>query len=99
MLSRLKEFLTFRDSQFEDVSRGNLNTVVYRDFSAGLVTAMTAIPMAIGFAMAMGLRPEQGLIAGTMARLVGAHVWRLQVSGVRPDGRLHSAHLRGDAEV
>jgi len=71
VLARLKEFLTFRDSRFEDVTRDNLSNVLYRDFSAGLVTAMTAIPMAMGFSMANGLRPEQGLIAGAVACLVG----------------------------
>lgn len=71
MRERLKQFLTIRDSRFEDLNRDNYKTVLYRDFSAGLVTAMTAIPMAMGFAMAMGLRPEQGIIAGAMACLVG----------------------------
>lgn len=32
---------------------------------------MTAIPMAMGFAIAMGMRPEQGIIAGAVACLVG----------------------------
>ena len=32
---------------------------------------MTAIPMAMGFAIAMGLRPEQGIIAGALACIVG----------------------------
>ncbi|MFN7938280.1 MAG: SulP family inorganic anion transporter [Bryobacteraceae bacterium] len=71
MQERLRQFLTIRDSRFEDLTRDNYKTVLYRDFSAGLVTAMTAIPMAMGFAMAMGLRPEQGIIAGAMACLVG----------------------------
>jgi len=71
MWDRLKLFLTFRDSRFEDLTKDNFRSVVYRDASAGLVTAMTAIPMAMGFAMAMGLRPEQGLIAGAMSCLIG----------------------------
>lgn len=71
MWTRLRQFLTIRDSRFEDLTRDNASTVVYRDLSAGLVTAMTAIPMAMGFAMAMGLRPEQGIIAGAIACLVG----------------------------
>ena len=45
--------------------------IVYRDFSAGLVVAMTAIPMAMGFAMAMGMRPEHGIVAGALACVVG----------------------------
>jgi SulP family sulfate permease len=32
---------------------------------------MTAIPMAMGFAMAMGMRPEHGIIAGALACVVG----------------------------
>ncbi len=71
MLNRLKIFLTIVDNRFEDLERHNWKSTVYRDFSAGLIVAMTAIPMAMGFAMAMGMRPEQGIIAGAMACLVG----------------------------
>lgn len=71
MLARLKLFFTFWDSRFEDLTPQNWKTVLYRDLSAGLITALTAIPMAMGFAMAMGLRPEQGIIAGAVACLVG----------------------------
>jgi MFS superfamily sulfate permease-like transporter len=34
--------------------------------------AMIAIPMAMGFAMASGLRPEQGIVGGAIAGMVGA---------------------------
>ncbi len=68
---RLKLFFTFWDSRWEDLTKDNWAKVVYRDFSAGLIVAMTAIPMAMGFAMAMGMRPENGIIAGAMACLVG----------------------------
>jgi len=71
MLHPLKLFFTFFDSRWEDLERHNWKSTVYRDFSAGLIVAMTAIPMAMGFAMAMGMRPEQGIIAGAMACLVG----------------------------
>lgn len=71
VLSRLKLFFTFLDSRFEDFDRSNWKSIVYRDFSAGLVVALTAIPMAMGFAMAMGLRPEQGIIAGALACAIG----------------------------
>jgi MFS superfamily sulfate permease-like transporter len=63
--------MTFWDCRFEDIQPTNWKAVLYRDFSAGLITAMTAIPMAMGFAMAMGLRPEQGIIAGAVACFVG----------------------------
>lgn len=68
---RVKLFFTFFDSRFEDLNASNWKTIVYRDFSAGLIVALTAIPMAMGFAMAMGLRPEQGIIAGALACIVG----------------------------
>jgi SulP family sulfate permease len=71
MLNRLRLFMTVFDSRFEDLERHNWKSTVYRDFSAGLIVAMTAIPMAMGFAMAMGMRPEQGIIAGAVACLVG----------------------------
>ena len=33
---------------------------------------MVAIPLAMGFAMASGLRPEQGIVGGAVAGLIGA---------------------------
>lgn len=71
MSSRLRLFFTLVDSRFEDLDKKTWKTTLYRDFSAGLVVALTAIPMAMGFAMAMGLRPEQGIIAGALACIVG----------------------------
>ncbi|MBL7851048.1 MAG: SulP family inorganic anion transporter [Cyclobacteriaceae bacterium] len=68
---RLRLFFTFFDSRFEDLNSFNWRATVYRDFSAGLIVALTAIPMAMGFAMAMGLRPEQGIIAGAIACIIG----------------------------
>lgn len=70
-LSRLKLFFTFFDSRWEDLTKEGWVKIVYRDFSAGLIVAMTAIPMAMGFAMAMGMRPEHGIIAGALACVVG----------------------------
>lgn len=68
---RFKRFLQVFDDRFEDLDRNNWKSIVYRDFSAGLIVAMTAIPMAMGFAIAMGLRPEQGIIAGALACMIG----------------------------
>jgi SulP family sulfate permease len=68
---RLKLFFTLFDSRWEDLTKDNWAKTVYRDFSAGLIVAMTAIPMAMGFAMAMGMRPEHGIIAGALACVVG----------------------------
>lgn len=70
-LGRLKLFFTFFDSRWEDLTKKSWGKIVYSDFSAGLIVAMTAIPMAMGFAMAMGMRPEHGIIAGALACVVG----------------------------
>lgn len=70
-LTRLKLFFTFFDSRWEDLTKDNWPKTLYQDFSAGLIVAMTAIPMAMGFAMAMGMRPEHGIIAGALACVVG----------------------------
>jgi SulP family sulfate permease len=71
ILQRLRVFNTFWDSRFEDLNRKTMAVTLYRDFSAGLIVALTAIPMAMGFSIAMGLRPEQGIIAGALACIVG----------------------------
>jgi SulP family sulfate permease len=70
-MGRIKLFFTFFDSRWEDITKENWLKVTYKDFSAGLIVAMTAIPMAMGFAMAMGMRPEHGIIAGALACIVG----------------------------
>lgn len=70
-LSRIRLFFTLFDSRWEDITKTNWLKTVYRDFSAGLIVAMTAIPMAMGFAMAMGMRPEHGIIAGALACIIG----------------------------
>lgn len=68
---RIKLFFTFLDSRWEDLTKDKWAKILYKDFSAGLVVAMTAIPMAMGFAIAMGMRPEHGIIAGALACVIG----------------------------
>ncbi len=71
LLSRLIYFLNPFDQRFEDLTKGNWKLNAWRDTSAGLIVAMMAIPMAMGFAMASGLRPEHGILAGAIAGLIG----------------------------
>jgi SulP family sulfate permease len=71
-IQRLKTFLNPFDARWEDMNKQNWPGVVVRDTMAGLVVAMMAIPMAMGFAIASGLRPEHGILAGAVAGLVGA---------------------------
>jgi MFS superfamily sulfate permease-like transporter len=68
----VRYFLTPADGRYEDLARGDWKANVLRDFTAGLIVAMVAIPLAMGFAMASGLRPEQGIVGGAVAGLIGA---------------------------
>ena len=69
---RLQYYMNPFDGRYDDLVKGNWKLNVVRDFTAGLIVAMVAIPMAMGFAMASGLRPEQGIVGGAIAGLVGA---------------------------
>ena len=73
LLDTLKLFLNpFNDGRYEDLTRGNVKMNIVKDLTAGLIVAMVAIPLAMGFAMASGLRPEQGIVGGAVAGLLGA---------------------------
>jgi sulfate permease, SulP family len=72
LLGRLSYYLNPFDGRYEDLFKGDWKLNVMRDFTAGLIVAMVAIPLAMGFAMASGLRPEQGIVGGAVAGLVGA---------------------------
>lgn len=69
---QLKFYCTPIDGRFEDLSNGPWYMNVFRDLTAGLIVAMVAIPLAMGFAMASGLPPEMGIVGGAVAGLVGA---------------------------
>jgi len=69
---RLKYYCTPVDGRFEDLRQGKWYLNVFRDFTAGLIVAMVAIPLAMGFAMASGLPPAMGIVGGAVAGLVGA---------------------------
>src|SRR5499426_1529057 len=72
LVGRLLYYLNPLDGRYDDLGKGNWKLNVVRDFTAGLIVAMVAIPLAMGFAMASGLRPEQGIVGGAVAGLVGA---------------------------
>jgi len=72
LLRTLKYYLNPNDGRYEDLAKGNLAENIMKDLTAGLVVAMVAIPLAMGFAMASGLRPEQGIVGGAVAGLLGA---------------------------
>jgi sulfate permease, SulP family len=68
----MKFFLNPFDGRYEDLIKGNIKLNIFKDLTAGLIVAMVAIPLAMGFAMASGLRPEQGIVGGAVAGLLGA---------------------------
>ncbi len=72
ILTTLKLYLNPFDGRYENLRKGNLWLNITREFTAGLIVAMVAIPMAMGFAMASGLKPEQGIVGGAVAGLLGA---------------------------
>jgi SulP family sulfate permease len=72
LFSTLKYYLNPNDGRYEDLPKGSLAKNIMKDLTAGLVVAMVAIPLAMGFAMASGLRPEQGIVGGAVAGLLGA---------------------------
>lgn len=61
----------FFDGRYEDMAQGWQKTV-FRDFTAGLIVAMVAIPLAMGFAIASGLHPVHGIVGGAFAGLIGS---------------------------
>jgi MFS superfamily sulfate permease-like transporter len=69
---RLRYYLTPIDGRYEDLKQGRWTLNVFKDFTAGLIVAMVAIPLAMGLAMASGLPPEMGIVGGAVAGLVGA---------------------------
>lgn len=69
---RLKFYCNPWDGRYEDLAKGSWYLNVFRDFTAGLIVAMVAIPLAMGLAMASGLPPEMGIVGGAVAGLIGA---------------------------
>eukprot|EP00668_Euglena_longa_P040397 GGOE01053197.1.p1 GENE.GGOE01053197.1~~GGOE01053197.1.p1 ORF type:complete len:515 (+),score=186.99 GGOE01053197.1:799-2343(+) len=64
------------DARFEDLwmPGTTLPQQVAHDFIAGLIIATIAIPVAMGFAIASGLHPVQGIVGGAVAGGLGALV-------------------------
>ena len=72
--NRILFYLNPNDGRYEDLRKGNVARNIAKDLTAGLIVSAVAIPLAMGFAMASGLRPEQGIVGGAVAGLLGAHL-------------------------
>ena len=68
-----------KDNRFQGYSAGHLQ----KDIIAGLVVGVVAIPLAMAFAIASGVRPEYGIyttiIAGIMVSILGGS--KFQIAG------------------
>ena len=99
---QLKLFLNPFDARYEEMTRDNWYKVALRDISAGLLVAMMAIPMAMGFAIASGLSWEMGGESGRTRSESDMSPWRtargaagrMPPSGFPRDGRFGSPPRR-----
>ncbi|MBL7741457.1 MAG: SulP family inorganic anion transporter [Chitinophagaceae bacterium] len=70
---RFELYMTPGDGRFEKLTgRRRLFRNTRKDLVAGIISAAIMIPLAMGFAMASGLHPEQGVAGGAVAALIGA---------------------------
>ncbi len=70
-MSAQPDALTLPDRRFEVYANRRPHCMLLRDALAGLIVALVAIPLGVGFAIASGLQPEQGVVAGGLAGLLG----------------------------
>ena len=68
---RLVRFFQVKDERFEDYGKQPKAKLFIRDFLAALIVSLVAIPLGVGFSIASGMRPEQGIIAGAIAGVLG----------------------------
>ena len=75
--------MTFEPKLLTVLREGYTAKLFTKDLSAGLIVGIVALPLAIAFAIASGVKPEQGLITGIVAGLVIAALSgsRVQIGG------------------
>ncbi len=72
LLKRLKDYVTPIDGNHKDLLQGNVELNAFRDFTSRIMVALFAIPLAMRFTTAPGLRPEQRTVGDAVAGLIGA---------------------------
>ncbi len=70
-MQECQKFLSVVDERFDAYKKNNVGLMLFRDAMAGLIVALVAIPLGIGFSIASGMRPENGIIAGAIAGIIG----------------------------
>ncbi len=65
------------------LQQGYTRQTFFKDLSAGLIVGIVALPLAIAFAIASGVKPEQGLATAIVAGLIISALGgsRVQISG------------------
>ncbi len=73
----------FRPKLWTVLQQGYDRQTFVKDLSAGVIVGIVALPLAIAFAIASGVKPEQGLITAILAGFVIAALGgsRVQISG------------------
>ena len=73
----------FQPKLFTVLREGYTRNQLIQDFTAGLIVAAVAIPLAIAFGIASGVTPEKGLITAIIAGFIGSALGgsRVQISG------------------
>src|SRR5207302_3750834 len=66
--------------------RGYRRTDLFADLGAGLTVGLVALPLAIGFGIASGVTPQQGLWTGIIASIVVALLGGSQFQVAGPTG-------------
>ena len=72
-----------------DYRRGDF----FADLGAGLTVGLIALPLAIGFGIASGVTPQQGLWTGIIASVVVALLGGSRFQVARTDWRIRSSPL------
>lgn len=82
------DFLRLKPKILSVLEEGYTRSLFFQDLRAGILVAIVSIPMAIAFAIASGLRPEQGIYTAIVASFLAAMFSgsRLLISG--PTGTL-----------
>ena len=80
MLNNLPPLAPFRPRLFQDI-RGYNSEKLVRDMGAGATVGIVALPLAMAFAIASGVKPEQGLIMGDVFLRLGGFDQGQQLQG------------------
>jgi len=69
---RLRRFFTLNDGRFEDLEPRMYGRIgIFRDIMSALIVSFVAIPLSMGFSLAIGLNPAAGIATGAVCGFMG----------------------------